>query len=303
MNLRQIEAFRAVMESGSMTAAARQLGISQPNVSRLIAQLEAVAQLRFFERRGGRLLPTDEGSAFYAEVERAALGLRRLQQAASDIRTFGQGRLRIATVPALGFGFLPRILPRFRREFPNVTISLQLRASPTIVQWAAAQQCDIGFASDVADLPGVLVDPFALLAGVCVVPDRHRLARAAVVHPRDLADEPFVSLTPDDAARRRIDAIFELAGVPRTLALETPYSSTLYALVAEGLGVSIANPISFRDFVGRGLAIRRFEPAVAFRAFRLVPEKRARSRLLDAFIGIAEEGLRDEIAFIESALD
>jgi len=101
MNFKQVEAFRAVMLSGSMTAAAASLHTSQPNISRLIAQLERQSGFKLFERVGGRLQPTDEGAALFADVERAFIGLHSIEQAAQNIRQGGTGRLRIAVVPSL----------------------------------------------------------------------------------------------------------------------------------------------------------------------------------------------------------
>ena len=75
MGLRHIEAFRAVMMTGSMTAAARRVHTSQPHVSRLIAQLEAITQFPLFDRNGSRLTPTQDGSRFFQEVEKTFIGL------------------------------------------------------------------------------------------------------------------------------------------------------------------------------------------------------------------------------------
>jgi DNA-binding transcriptional LysR family regulator len=302
MNFRQIEAFRAVMECGSMTAAASALGISQPNVSRLVAQLEIATRLRLFDRRAGRLVATADGNAFYAEVEKSFSGLRRLQHAANDIRIFGQGRLRIAAVPALGYGFLPRVISRFTQSDSDVTVSLQLRSSATTMEWAAAQQCDLGLASNVTAVPGVDIDAFGELDGVCIMPPGHRLASSRVVRPANLAGERFVSLPLDDATRRRIDEIFDAAGIQRILSLETQYSATVCALVAEGAGVAIVNPIAVRDFLHRGLVLRRFEPKVTFRSFVLIPRHRPQSRIATEFLSMMRQGFDQEKQLIRSTL-
>lgn len=296
MKLRQVEAFRAVMECGSMTAAAQSLGISQPNVSRLVAQLEAATGLKLFERRSGRLVPTDDGNAFRSEVERSFVGLRQLEHAANDIRFFGRGRLRIATLPALGFGFLPRVIRRFKDSYPDVTISLQLRSSTTVIQWAAAQQCDVGLAANVTDVPGVDAEPFAALKGVCILPEGHRLTELKVIKPHHLEGEPFISHALDDAARRWVDEAFDAAGVERVLALETQYGSTICSMVAEGLGVSVVNPIVVRDFLHRGIVVRRFEPKVLFRSHLLFPQHRPRARLTEKFVAAMREAYQIEAA-------
>jgi DNA-binding transcriptional LysR family regulator len=147
MNFKQIEAFRAVMLSGSMTAAAESLHTSQPNISRLIAQLERSSGFRLFERVGGRLLPTDEGASLFADVQRAFIGLQSLEKSAQNIRRGGTGRLRIAAVPSLSLTFLPKVIQRFRRENPDVTISINTSDSPAVAHWTASQFCDLGLVS------------------------------------------------------------------------------------------------------------------------------------------------------------
>src|SRR5471032_1331068 len=107
MNLKHIEAFRAVMLAGSMTAAAKELFTSQPNISRLITQLERETGLLLFQRSGVRLIPTSEGNAFFREVERAYVGLQGLTNAAAQIKNLGTGRLRIAAMPSAGMTLVP----------------------------------------------------------------------------------------------------------------------------------------------------------------------------------------------------
>src|SRR5687767_4854446 len=129
MNLKEVEAFRVIMLSGSMTAAASDLYTSQPNVSRLLARLEKSLGMKLFNRVGGRLLPTDEGQAFYREVERSFIGLKSLESAAQSIREFGTGRLRVAAAPSYSLGFLPRVLRQFLVEAPSANVSLHTNSS------------------------------------------------------------------------------------------------------------------------------------------------------------------------------
>jgi len=104
MTFRHIEAFRAVMATGSMTEASRRLHTSQPQVSRLIGQLEGLTGLPLFDRGGSRLTPTLDGTRFHAEVERAFVGLSAIEAAAARIRAFGAERLRVAAMPRLAGG-------------------------------------------------------------------------------------------------------------------------------------------------------------------------------------------------------
>ena len=285
-----------------MTIAARTMGISQPNVSRLIADLEASIELRLFERRAGRILATAEGGAFHSEVERLFGGLESLRQAATDIRVSGRGSLRIATTFSFTGSFLPSVIRQLRERHPAAAVSLQVRSSATILQWAAAQQCDVGLAWNVSDVPEVDVESLLSFPGVCVLPQAHRLAAKTVIRPEDLRDEPFISFTVDDSMRKRIDAVFEERRIPRSLLMETQYSAAIYALVSEGIGASIVNPIPIREFAHRALHIRRFEPEIMLQSFILKPRQRPQNRLADDFIEILKETMAGEQRYFEEIL-
>ena len=287
MNLRQIEAFRAVMLRGTMTAAADEMRTSQPSISRLIAELESSTLLRLFERHAGRLTPTAEGLAFYREVERSFAGLENLAQAAKDIRFFGTGRLRIAAIPALALGFIPEVIRSFKQRFPNVTISLQMRSEATVTRWTSSQYCDIGFVANIIEMAGVDVHQLYQLAGVCALPPRHPLARRKVIHPEDLEGESYISLALEDGARSRSDGIFERRGVRRVMSLETPYGATICALVKQGLGIGIVNPIVANDYRRSGIVFRPFEPSIHFTGNILLPRYRQANLLIDEFVSIA----------------
>src|SRR5918995_2708715 len=101
MNLRQIEAFRAVMVHGSATAAARSLGISQPAVTRLIRLLEVRSRIRLFARERGRLVPTRDAMLLDEEVGRIYYGIERVRSVMVRLRDHGGGYLRILSAPSI----------------------------------------------------------------------------------------------------------------------------------------------------------------------------------------------------------
>src|SRR5690349_19780788 len=135
MNLKHVEAFRAVMVAGSMTAAAQALFTSQPNVSRLISQLERGTGLPPSQCAGVRLSPTSEGTACSGQVERAYVGLQGLTNAAAQIRNLGSGRLRIAAMPSAGLTLVPHAIKRLQALHPDVTVSLHVNTSGTVNHW------------------------------------------------------------------------------------------------------------------------------------------------------------------------
>lgn len=289
MNLRQLEAFRAVMLSGSVTQAAQSMHLSQPAVSKLLADLEHQLGFRLFIRsRGSSLTITPEADAFFYEVERSFSGIAALKRVAEDIRNMATGTLRIAALPALAVSFLPKVIAQFRQEHPGVTLQLQTRSSSTVRQWMANQQFDIGLATPARELPGIRMERFLRCAGACVLPPGHRLAEKDVIVPTDLEGDAFISLALEDGARHRIDRIFDDAGVGRDMVIETQYAMTICALVMQGLGCSILNPVTAADFAERGLIVRRFAPEVFFEYMIFTPQLRPVSQVAVAFIEMLE---------------
>jgi len=293
MNLRQIEAFRSVMRLGSMTAAAEALYTSQPNVSRLIAQLELSTGLVLFKRAGVRLIPTQEGQAFFHEVERAYVGLDSLKHSAKNIRNLGSGRLRVAAVPSTGMSVLPGVLKTFVDSRPELTVSLHVNSSPTVEQWVKSQFCDIGIVVHPGDVNSQQVELLAEMAAVCVLPRSHPLSERSQITFTDLEGQGFVSLCHGDGTRSVVDDLFEQAGVERVMAVEAQYSAINCEMVALGMGVTLAHPLVARDYLHREIVVRPFKPDILFPTYVIWPTAQARTRLAEEFVDTLKAYYRD----------
>jgi DNA-binding transcriptional LysR family regulator len=262
LNPRQLEAFRAVMLTGGMTPAAELIGITQPAVSRLIRDLQRALRLRLFERRGARLLPTSEAHSLYREVERSFVGLDRIAQAAVELRQRRAGTLRIAALPALANGFLPRFMGAFLEARPKLDLALFGLSSHAVLDWVVSGQCDFGFVEMAIEHPSVEVETLPPVRAVAVLPAAHRLARKSELRPEDFAGEPFISLGQSTVMRFRIDALFADAGIARQMRVETQLTMIACALAASGVGLSIVDPFTAREYEGRGLVVRPFSERI-----------------------------------------
>jgi DNA-binding transcriptional LysR family regulator len=189
------------------------------------------------------------------EVERAYVGLNRIRSFADEISRQNAGMLRIAAMPALANGIMPRFLARFLKERPNIHASLNGIPSAMVVEAVASGQVDLGFADGPLDRPGFNIETRAIPA-VVAVPLGHRLADYPVVSPDDLADERMITLEPGSLFAMRVEVA--LARIPRSATIETRLSHTALTLVAEGVGITIIDPSSATDFRGRGVVIRPF---------------------------------------------
>ena len=163
VNYRQIETFAAIMRSGTASRAAEILGITQPAVSRSVAELEKAVGFPLFARVRNRLVPTPEAGAFFRDVEASYCGLDTLRASAARIRDHGSGQIRIASLSALGSSLVPRAIRRFRDHHPDVAVTLIVTSSRSVRDVVAAGEFDIGLAADEIDVTGVVgrlaVDP------------------------------------------------------------------------------------------------------------------------------------------------
>jgi DNA-binding transcriptional LysR family regulator len=270
-NLRQIEAFRAVMVTGSTTDAAVLMGVTQPAVSKLLREFQLQLKLKLFERRGTGIAPTAEAVTLFSEVERSYIGVERIAEAAREIRLRRAGLLRIAALPALANGFLPRFAGNFVASRPELDLELSGVISTLVVDWAVNRQCDLGFASPQIDHPALKKVAMPSLPYVAVIPEGHKLARKSTLAPKDFDGENFISLNHSTQSRRQIDTIFANYGVSRVMRVETPLSEIVCGLVSSGLGVGICDPFTASEFAGRGVVARPFRPQVTIEIFALYP--------------------------------
>lgn len=284
MQHRHVEAFRAVMTTGSVTRAAELLSISQPAASRSIADLERFVGFNLFDRVRGRMVPTPEGQLFFREVQASFVGLERLKSAAARIRNVGSGDLRVASLAALGSTLVPCAVKGFLNKNQGVAVTLQVRTSSSVRDLVAADQVDVGLAADEIDTSGLVHQVFATPRAVCAIPLGHPLSEKCVVTAADLDGQPLIALAPEDTLRRGLDAVLARASIRPRIMVETPYSATIYALVLEGVGVGVVNPYSIGRAKEDGVVLRPFEPAIYFRTLLLFPPQRQKSAHVRAFV-------------------
>jgi DNA-binding transcriptional LysR family regulator len=284
MHYRQIETFRAVLLTGSASRAAELLDITQPAVSRAVAELERSVGFALFDRSGGRLAPTAEARLLFAEVDKAFIGLDKIRAEAARIRDFGAGAIRIASLSALANTLMPQAIQAFGKRHPGVPITLQIRASSVVRELVASGSFDLGIAADEVDLTGIHHEHFGRSDGVCALLPGDPLAAKEVVEAEDLDGRAFVALAPEDKARQRLERVLNERGVRPRIIVETPSSSTVCALVMAGLGIGLVNPSAAAGFTGLGLITKPLRPSIEFRSVLLFRDNAPQSRLQRSLI-------------------
>src|SRR5476649_2015224 len=245
LNPRQLEAFRTVMLTGSMTIAAEALQVSQPAISRLIRDLESVLSLRLFRREGNRLIPGAEAQVLYAEVDKFYQGIERIERVAEDLVMLRTGTLRIGSMSTLGLNVVAEGVCRFARKHTEVRTSLDVRNSLGILELTSANQIDIGFVQiPSGEYPGIQTIPLPPLSAVCVMPVDDVLASKDVVRLEDLHERRLITLNTSNPLQRRITSAMEARGIAGISSVETTAAHSACGMVSGGLGITVCDPFT-----------------------------------------------------------
>lgn len=282
LTLRQVEAFKAVIENGSISNAAEMVHISQPAMSKLIAHFETDTGLRLFDRLKGRLAPTESGMRLYEEINRIFAGVRQVENAAEALRREERGQLVVGVMPALSGSFIQRATTGFLKDRRNMFCSVQSLSSQWIVDWLVARKLDVGLVGSQVDNPYVTLEPLMEHPLVCIMSLDHPLAPKSQIEPQDLDQIPFVAFHSDTYIGRRVGGMFDDYRVKPQIVLVANVVPTICEFVAAGLGVSLVHPLTASG-LERRLAVRRFEPEILFN-FQLCRSADSRNaQLVEAF--------------------
>lgn len=259
-SLRSLTAFHAVLETGSVTAAARKLGLSQPSVSRMLADFEAEIGFQLFHRDRGRLTPTNDGLLLHAEVARALGSMTRVSALIQDIAEYRTGELRVVAPPSLCESLLPDIAARFLGRFPGVRLSIDSRSVETARLLIANRMVDCGFVKLPLDRTDLAAEPLLESEAVCVMAHTHGLASHEGLTPALIGRSPLILLGQGRSSRIQIEASFADAGVRPNVRVETHTIGSACALAARNIGLTIVNGLLARAYLRDNLIARPLTP-------------------------------------------
>ncbi|TBR42772.1 LysR family transcriptional regulator [Marinomonas agarivorans] len=287
MNFRQMEAFRAVMLTKSITSAANQLFKTQPAVSMLITTLEKEVGFPLFERHKKRLVPTPEANYLYTEIEAIFARLEDVNQTVQDIQNKQYGFLRIGCMPGPSTFFMPEILSDFLEQHPKVRASLQTRPADEIIKWVASEQYDIGLTDSLSSSTNIEKFDNFKLPCICAIPSNHPLAAQEMITPKLLNKEPIITLSSDHRIYHDLAKVFESHKCRMNIRIQTRFFIPALQFVERGLGICVMDPISVKSYCSYAqpgkVVFRTFAPAVSFRLSIIYPETTPVSRITRVF--------------------
>ncbi|AQT94481.1 MULTISPECIES: LysR family transcriptional regulator [Pseudomonas] len=285
MTLTQLEIFSLVAELQGFTSAAHRLGISQSAVSHAIKGLEQELGVALFRRHQAQVELSDIGKQLLGRA-RAMLGLANtLQQEAADARGMKRGTLRIGSFgPTSSTYLLPKILNRFRLEYPGIEVHVDEGPDRQVIQWLDERRIDIGFVV----LDQERFDTFALFEDqmVALLPVNHRLAAQEQVSLKDLCSDPF-ALTEAGSTELVVRLFNEARLTPNVRYRCSQLLSTLET-VSRAEAVSVVAQASLPTAADSRYVQRALSPRVPRRVGLAVLDRRQSSPAALAFIRIAQ---------------
>ncbi|MEO9131287.1 MAG: LysR family transcriptional regulator [Sphingomonas sp.] len=283
VGLRALKSFAEIIRTGSATAAGRNLGMTQPAVSRIIAQLEQDVGFELFYRDRGRLVPTKDGITLAEEVELALAGLERVNSLVRDIATSATGELRVVAPPSFSEGLLPDMVAAFVQRYPGVRFNLDSRSVDTSRAMIATRVVDCGFMKLPIDEAGLDAETVVTSGSVCVLPENHVLASHAALTPALLHGHPLVLLGSGRQWRAQVDQAFAEYGLRPTVAIETHTHGSACALASRNIGIAIVNALLARSYIRPPLVQRPFDPPITHQYAFVTSALSRPSRLTMAF--------------------
>jgi DNA-binding transcriptional LysR family regulator len=266
INLHHLRLFSAVVDHGGFTRAAAELNLTQPAISKSLAELERQLNVRLIDRSGRTATLTDAGRTLHARAKEI-FGVERLaEQELREIRGLKRGRLRVAATPTIAIYLLPPILGRFHRRRPTVGIELKAGSASAVAKLLVESRVDVAIVEDAAPHERLEMIPWIDDELVVIAPPDHPLVDRSRVAPADLQEWPFLLGRPGSALRQMVERALDvhrvkLRGTARIAGIEAVKQS-----VAAGLGLAFISRAAAADqlALGRlaivtvdGLVIRR----------------------------------------------
>jgi DNA-binding transcriptional LysR family regulator len=262
MNFKALRAFQLAAERGSLAAAATELCLSQPAVSRLIALLEAELDLRLFNRTGRGLTISREGKLFYDSTKHILAGVDEIPRIAKNIRS-GDQQLHILTTPRIAQSVISPALSLLRRANDRLQCSIDLCSRFDLDSALASTRFDLAIAPLPLCSSQVPIDtrPLFRVRIEAVLPAHHPLAQRSTIGPADLADETLIGPWRSAAWRQQMGEALPATGLSPSYALETHSSLMAYQMASDGAGVAFFDRLSARGLDTSKVSFRPLAPA------------------------------------------
>lgn len=237
VTLKQLRALRAVAETGSVTAAARELFVTAPAISMQIRQFEQLAGLPLLERAGEKFVLTSAGREALRAARTVDAAIDELETTLETLRGGVAGRVSVGLVSTAKY-FAPRIVGAFAKTHPGVRVSMTVGNREQMLHALRDFSIDIAIMGRPPEDQSCVADPIGDHPHLIVAEPGHRLARRRRFDPALLAEETFVVREPGSGTRSLMERFLEQSKVAPRYGLEIDSNETIKQAVMAGLGVA-----------------------------------------------------------------
>lgn len=298
MDLRHLLTLRTVVDKGSFSHAAEELGVSQPAVSFQIRSLEERMGQRLLDRSGRRVTLTDAGRVVDGYARRMLALDDDLVREMSHLSDHISGPLVLGSSTGPGELLLPRLLGGFKSDNPEVEVSLVVQDTQTVCDRVLDDDLELGVVGAARPHRGLLFEPFVRDELVVICPPSHPLANTGRIDLAALAAQPMILQQRGSGVRAVLEAAFRAAGIRMRdvdVTLELGLQQSVRAAVLDGLGITVISRLAVeRDIAEKRLVALEVMGAVLARDFSLVRHAgRTPSRVSEGFVDYAREHLGD----------
>lgn len=255
LNLNQVALFHAVVRERSVTRGAERMAVSQPAVSRAVAELEASLGTRLLDRGPKGVTPTEAGRVLAEYAERIFTLEREAAEALSDLRGLRTGKLSIGASTTVGDHLLPGAIAAFLREHPEIAVSMEVANTEAVQAGVEAGRYDVGFTEGEADPARFDVRVFHEDELVAVCAPRHAAAQAPI-SISELGRHGFVMREAGSGTRRVVERALADVGIEPAVAASLGSSAAIQGAVAAGLGIGVISLLAVQDALDAGRLVR-----------------------------------------------
>jgi DNA-binding transcriptional LysR family regulator len=293
MNLRQLEVFHAVMRTGSVTAAARLLNVTQPAVSIVLRHCEDQLKLKLFTRAGGRLQPTPEAQAIFPDVAAIFNRLDAVSRLTQDLAGGRLGTLSVAAAFPIANGYLAKAVASFLADRPLVKVALQSLTSPQVAERVLSRDVELGVVYEPID-NGELETEVLVRSGIaCVMRADHPLAAQSEVAVAELAPFSLITYLPQTITRVYVDRALAQAAPMPGISVQVSLSLTGLMLAYHGVGVALVEPYLLAFMPLPGLVARPLRPRIEMKTLLIRAKGAPRSAAMEEFVGYLKQTVLD----------
>lgn len=293
IKLRHIEVLSSIIRTGSLSEAARELGVSQPAISKTLKQTEKELNISLFKRSRGGITATPEAKLLYESINHIDLALKNFDETAYDISVTKLGKLKLTAPPAIGNCILPHALEKFRKKFPFIPISICIQKNRKINETINFGQADIGVVHFPTENTELMARELNVTDLVCVMRKDHPLAKQNKVTGEDLCKHALIICNDEGWFSNIMKNLITKYGIPERNHIEVNQFLIAFNLATRGMGIALIDRLTLiNNKVDRSkVLLKPFDPIIKISTGVIYRRYSPLSEPAKKFIEILEESL------------